>query len=68
METKYETLKRALRKASKSWDEHPLSNSAKNEYYIARQAMVDYYKELTNMSSVYSYADSDGSASVEIQT
>ena len=47
METKYETLKRALRKASKSWDEHPLSNSAKNEYYIARQAMVDYYNQVS---------------------
>jgi len=46
METKYETLKRAYRKAQKNWDNYPSSNSAKAAYLEAKQDLVDYYNEI----------------------
>ena len=42
METKYQLLKRKLRKAAIEWEEHPLSNSAKAAYLEAKQNMLNF--------------------------
>lgn len=46
MESKYQILKKALKKAAKHWDAHPLSGSAKADYLAAKGALVDYYNKV----------------------